>query len=81
VQDDWVQDLISQMVRGIVDTPQMVTVEAVSESYGTLYRVGVAEKEVGQIIGKSGRTARALRTLLAAIAMKEKRRIVLDIVS
>jgi predicted RNA-binding protein YlqC (UPF0109 family) len=80
VQGDWVKELISQMVCGVVDTPNEVRVEAVNENNVTLYRVGVAENEVGQIIGKGGRTARALRTILAAIAMKEKRRIALDIV-
>jgi predicted RNA-binding protein YlqC (UPF0109 family) len=67
------------MVCSVVDTPSRVKVETVIENGLTRYLVQVKENEVGQIIGKQGRTARALRTILAAIAMKEKRRIELDI--
>jgi uncharacterized protein len=69
------------MVAAIVDTPSAVKVALVVEGGVALYRVHVATNEIGQIIGKQGRTARSLRTILAAVAMKEKRRIELDIVS
>lgn len=62
-----------------MDTPDEVTIEATNENGLTRYQVHVKESEVGQVIGKGGRFARALRTILAAIAMKEKRRIELDI--
>jgi predicted RNA-binding protein YlqC (UPF0109 family) len=76
-----VQALIWQMVCSIVDTPSAVAVEAMSENGRTCYRVRVEDKEVGQVIGKQGRTARAIRTILAAIAMKEKRRMELDVIT
>jgi uncharacterized protein len=69
------------MVSGIVDTPSAVKVEAVAAHNLTLYRVEVAGAEDGQVIGKQGRTARSLRTILAAVSMKAKRRMELDIVS
>ena len=79
-QGDRVGALIWQMVCSVVDTPSEVVVETMQEKNGlTLYRVRVESNEVGLVIGKQGRTARALRTILAAIAMKEKRRIELDI--
>jgi len=78
---DWVAGLIRSMVAAIVDTPSAVKVDAIVEGGVTLYRVQVANSEIGQVIGKQGRTARSLRTILAAVAMKEKRRIQLDIVS
>jgi uncharacterized protein len=79
---DGVSELIRSMVANIVDTPSAVKVDAVVvEGAVTLYRVQVANSEIGQVIGKQGRTARSLRTILAAVAMKEKRRIELDIVS
>lgn len=80
-QGDQVMALIWQMVCSVVDTPSGVTVEATNENGLTRYRVRVEDKEVGQVIGKQGRTARAIRTILAAIAMKEKRRLELDIVT
>jgi uncharacterized protein len=76
-----VAELIRSMVAGIVDTPNAVKVDAVVGDAVTLYRVQVANNEIGQVIGKQGRTARSLRTILAAVAMKEKQRIELDIVS
>jgi uncharacterized protein len=79
LQHDVVRDLIVRMVRAVVDSPEAVKVDATTESRLTVYRVRVATDKVGQVIGKQGRTARALRTILAAIAMKEKRRIELDI--
>jgi predicted RNA-binding protein YlqC (UPF0109 family) len=71
--------LIWKIVCSLVDSPDEVTVEITNENGVTRYQVHATEKEVGQVIGKQGRTARALRTILAAIAMKEKRRIELDI--
>jgi uncharacterized protein len=58
-----------------------VKIETIAENGRTRYQVQAKENEIGQVIGKQGRTARALRTILAAIAMREKRRIELDIPS
>ena len=54
--------------------------DAIAQNSSIAYRVQVPRDEVGQLIGKQGRTARSFRTILAAISMKEKRRIELDIV-
>lgn len=78
-QMDEVEELVLKMVRSVVDTPGDVAVERVSNNGVTTYRIRVADAEVGQVIGKQGRTARSLRSILAAVAMKEKRRITLDI--
>jgi hypothetical protein len=77
---DEVERLVLRMVCSVVDTPGDVTVESLSDNGGTTYRIRVADAEMGQVIGKQGWTARSLRTILAAVAMKEKRRITLDIV-
>ena len=69
------------MVQAVVDTPGAVGVDAIADHGLTLYRVQVASEEIGQVIGKQGRTTRSLRTILAAASMKEKRRMELDIVS
>jgi predicted RNA-binding protein YlqC (UPF0109 family) len=79
LQRDVVGDLVFRMIRAVVDSPGAVKVDATTESGLTVYRATVSGGEVGQVIGKQGRTAQALRTILAAIAMKEKRRIELDI--
>jgi uncharacterized protein len=78
-QGDQVQVLIWKMVCSIVDRPEKVNVESIRKNDLTCYRVHVEGRDVGHVIGKAGRTARALRTILAAIAQKEKRRLELDI--
>jgi hypothetical protein len=76
-----VADLILRMVRHIVDIPAAVRVTTVNEAGGTTYRVSVAEADMGYVIGKQGRTARSLRTILAAMGMKDKHRYTLDILT
>jgi hypothetical protein len=78
--EDHVGHLVLKLINHLVDTPSAVTVESLNENGRTFYRVTVVGREVGMVIGKGGRNARALRTLLAAIAKKEKRQIELDIV-
>jgi predicted RNA-binding protein YlqC (UPF0109 family) len=76
---DKTEDLVLLMVRSIVDTPGAVKLKSVSDGVATTFTVQVAEAEVGQVIGKSGRTARALRTLLSSISIKRNQRFTLDI--
>jgi len=72
------------LVRGIacslVDSPGSVSVEAFPDGEGTLLRLRVAPTDVGKVIGKQGRTARSIRTILSAASMKLKHRFALDIV-
>jgi predicted RNA-binding protein YlqC (UPF0109 family) len=80
LQQDVVGDLVVRMIQAVVDSPEAVKVDATTESGHTVYRVKVASDEVGQVIGKQGRTARALRVLLMAISVKQRRRMEIDIV-
>ncbi len=73
-------DLIAEMARALVDTPDSVTVEALKDGDGTVLRLRVAPGDVGKVIGKQGRTARSIRTILSAASMKVKHRYSLDIV-
>ena len=68
------------MIQAVVDSPDAVKVNATTESGLTVCRVRVAKDEIGQVIGKQGRTARALRVLLMAISVKQRRRMEVDIV-
>jgi hypothetical protein len=77
---DNVRELISQMVKQIVDTPDVVSVTTIKSDNRTTYRVTVAHSQVGQVIGRQGRMERSMRTILEAISMKLNRRIFLDIV-
>jgi len=74
-------DLVADIARALVDSPEDVTVESVPEQDGgTVLRLHVAPSDVGKVIGKQGRTARSLRTILSAASMKVKHHFALDIV-
>ena len=73
-------DLVAELARALVDKPEDVSVETIQDGDGTLLRLHVAQSDVGKVIGKQGRTARSMRTVLGAASMKLKRRFSLDIV-
>ena len=73
-------DLVAELARKLVDEPDAVRVEEVEEYDGTLLlRLHVAEGDVGKVIGRQGRIARALRTVVRASAVREDRRVLLEI--
>jgi predicted RNA-binding protein YlqC (UPF0109 family) len=73
-------DLVTEIARALVDDPTNVSVEAIAEGDSTVIRLRVAQSDVGKVIGKQGRTARSMRTILSAASMKLKHRFSLDIV-
>jgi len=74
------QDLIKQIAQALVDYPEQVEVTAVQGNQTTVLELKVAKEDIGKIIGKQGRTARAMRTLLGAASAKLKKRTVLEII-
>lgn len=77
------QALVLEIARALVDEPGAVSVEAVADqdpsATSTVLRLRVSQKDVGKLIGKQGRTARSLRTILGAASMKLHHRFALDI--
>jgi predicted RNA-binding protein YlqC (UPF0109 family) len=78
-QSPSIVELITNLARSLVDAQSEVSVEAVDEGTSTLLRLRVAPADLGKIIGKQGRTARSIRTILAAASMKAQHRYALDI--
>lgn len=76
---DDMQELVTEIARALVDEPNAVTVEAVKRAENTVFRLRVAPADVGKVIGKQGRTARSMRTILGAVSMKYHHRYTLDI--
>ena len=74
-----VKELVEEIAKALVDTPDQVSVREVSGEHVTVLELRVAQTDVGKIIGKQGRTARSLRTLLGAAGMKLNRRFTLEI--
>ena len=76
------KEFVEFVAKHLVDQPDQVVVEQddVTEEGKIIYKVKVAEKDVGKIIGRSGRTAGAFRVLLRAVAAKEGKRAILEVV-
>ena len=74
-----VDELVREIARALVDEPDAVEVETVAREENTVLRLRVAPGDVGKVIGKQGRTARSVRTILGAVSMKVHHRYTLDI--
>jgi uncharacterized protein len=72
--------LISFIAQQLVDRPEDVMVSQVVGSHTTVRELHVAKEDIGKVIGKDGRTAQAMRTILNAVSTKSRRRSVLEIV-
>jgi predicted RNA-binding protein YlqC (UPF0109 family) len=66
-------------LRDLVDHPEQVEVEEIEEPDALVFELKVAEEDLGKVIGKQGRTAKALRTILSAASAKSGRRVILEI--
>jgi uncharacterized protein len=76
-----VRELLVYLARQLVDEPERVEVEQFEEDDGTIVlELSVADDDYGKVIGRGGRTAQALRTIVKAAAVKDNRRVLLDIV-
>ena len=73
-------ELLEYLARQLVDDPEGVRVETAEEEDAIVLRLHVAEADVGKVIGRQGRIARALRTVVRASAARERRRVLLEIV-
>jgi len=74
-----VDELVREIARALVDAPDAVQVESDVREENTVLRLRVAPQDVGKVIGKQGRTARSVRTILGAVSMKLHHRYTLDI--
>ena len=73
------KDLIVTIAQALVDNPEEVEVSEHSDEVGLQFELKVAQADIGKVIGKKGRTAQAMRTLLAASAMREGKKAMLKI--
>lgn len=73
------KELVEFIAKSLVDNPDQVTVRETEGDQSSTLELSVARDDLGKIIGKQGRTARAIRTLLGAVSAKTKKRVVLEI--
>ena len=72
-------ELLEYLARQLVDEPDAVRVEEIDDGDDLVLRLHVAEGDVGKVIGRQGRIARALRTVVRAAAVREQRRVLVEI--
>ena len=73
------KDFVEYLAKGLVSDTGAVNVKELQGDGGTIFELSVAPDDLGKVIGKKGRTARALRTLIQAAATKQKTRATLEI--
>ena len=73
------KDLVEYIAKSLVDDPGGVVVNMIEGEKSTILELKVSEGDVGKVIGKHGRIAKAIRTILSAASMKTGKRIVLEI--
>lgn len=80
MNDPSLKEVVETIAKVLVDSPDEVAVNEIDGEATTVLELRVAPQDLGKVIGKQGRTARAMRTLLRAAGMKLKKRFVLEIV-
>ena len=73
------KELIETVCKSLVDNPDQVKVNQIDGEHTSILELRVAPSDLGKVIGKQGRTAMALRTIISAIGMKERRRYNMEI--
>ncbi|HXF41820.1 MAG TPA: KH domain-containing protein [Blastocatellia bacterium] len=79
MNDSSLKEVVETVAKALVDHPEEVTVTEIDEDATIVLELRVASQDLGKVIGKQGRTARAMRTLLRAAGMKLRKRFVLEI--
>ncbi|MFH1945266.1 MAG: KH domain-containing protein [Acidobacteriota bacterium] len=74
------KELVEMIAKALVDNPEMVHVSELQGEQTTILELKVAQEDLGKVIGKQGRTARAIRVILGAAGMKLRRRFNLEII-
>ena len=74
------QDLLKNIVQALVDNPEQIKITTVRGNQAIILELQVAKEDIGKVIGKQGRTAHAIRTILGAASAKIKKRTALEII-
>ena len=74
------KDLVEFIAKSLVDNVDKVQINMIESEKSTILELSVAEQDIGKIIGKHGRIAKAIRTILSAVSNKSNKRVLLDII-
>ena len=73
------KELIENIAKALVDKPDLVSVKEINGMHSSILELKVAQDDIGKVIGKQGRTAAAMRTILSGVSAKANKRTVLEI--
>lgn len=74
------KELVEFIAKALVDNAEQVQINMIESEKSTILELSVAEQDIGKIIGKHGRIAKAIRTILSAVSNKSNKRVLLDII-
>lgn len=74
------KEILEVMIKNLVEEPNSVSIEEVSNEKETILKVKVSEKDMGRVIGKQGRMAKSIRTVMKAVAVKKNEKISIEFV-
>jgi len=74
------KELVEYMAKSLVENPDLVIVKEVEEEQSIILKLTVAPEDMGKIIGKQGRIAKAIRTVIKAVAVKQNKRVIVEII-
>lgn len=74
------KELVESMAKSLVDNPDAVIVNEVNGEQSIILKLTVAPEDMGKIIGKQGRIAKAIRTVIKAVAVKQNKRVIVEII-
>ncbi|HCC07545.1 MAG TPA: KH domain-containing protein [Clostridiales bacterium] len=75
------KNLLELIVKSLVDNPEKISINEISGENSTIYEVKVAEEDMGKVIGKQGKVAKSIRTVIKAIAAREGKRVIVEIMN
>ena len=74
------KEVLDLMIRNLVDNPEEVSIKELNSEKSVVYEVKVAEDDMGKVIGKQGRVARAVRAIMKSIASKEDKKVTIEFI-
>ena len=74
------KELVEMLVKALVDNPDKVDIREITGEKNVMFEVRVSEEDVGKVIGKSGKTINALRTIMRAATSKENKKVIVEII-
>ena len=74
------KEILETVIKALVDNQEAVKINAVEGEKSIVYEVKVADEDMGKVIGKDGKIARAIRTLIRALAAKEQKRVSIEFI-